>query len=157
MWRCCFLSWWSGNICFHSKNVIWHESILLIIQNSHKRVRSWSLFAIICIKQHQIKEHTFSSAWFGYNFWWKLCSLIGMMVEGSAFTRNDVFQMALRVAFVSAVTYFSIKWLVNQIDPTSKSRKKAEERAREQLRKWVSIVDIRHVIDNFKMFFFFSI
>ncbi|KPI99767.1 ATPase family AAA domain-containing protein 1-A [Papilio xuthus] len=57
------------------------------------------------------------------------------MVEGSAFTRNDVFQMAIRVAFVSAVTYFSIKWLVNQIDPTSKSRKKAEERAREQLRK----------------------
>ncbi|CAH2044225.1 unnamed protein product, partial [Iphiclides podalirius] len=43
--------------------------------------------------------------------------------------------MAIRVAFVSAVTYFSIKWLVNQIDPTSKSRKKAEERAREQLRK----------------------
>ncbi|XP_050677206.1 outer mitochondrial transmembrane helix translocase isoform X2 [Leptidea sinapis] len=57
-----------------------------------------------------------------------------MMVEGS-FTRNDVFQMAIRVAFVSAVTYFSIKWLVNQIDPTSKSRKKAEEKAREQLRK----------------------
>lgn len=56
-------------------------------------------------------------------------------MEGSAFTRNDVFQMAIRVAFVSAVTYFSIKWLVNQIDPTSKSRKKAEERAREQLRK----------------------
>lgn len=63
-----------------------------------------------------------------------------MMVEGSAFTRNDVFQMAIRVAFVSAVTYFSIKWLVNQIDPTSKSRKKAEERAREQLRKYVLIV-----------------
>ncbi|XP_053611226.1 outer mitochondrial transmembrane helix translocase isoform X2 [Plodia interpunctella] len=58
-----------------------------------------------------------------------------MVIEGSAFTRNDVFQMAIRVAFVSAVTYFSIKWLVNQIDPTSKSRKKAEERAREQLRK----------------------
>lgn len=58
-----------------------------------------------------------------------------MMVDGSAFTRNDVIQMAVRVAFVSAVTYFSIKWLVNQIDPTSKSRKKAEERAREQLRK----------------------
>ncbi|XP_063537593.1 outer mitochondrial transmembrane helix translocase isoform X2 [Cydia strobilella] len=58
-----------------------------------------------------------------------------MMVEGSAFTRTDVFQMAIRVCFVSAVTYFSIKWLVNQIDPTSKSRKKAEERAREQLRK----------------------
>ncbi|XP_026733297.1 ATPase family AAA domain-containing protein 1-like isoform X2 [Trichoplusia ni] len=58
-----------------------------------------------------------------------------MMVEGSAFTRNDVFQMAIRVAFVSAVTYFSIKWVVNLIDPTSKSRKKAEERAREQLRK----------------------
>lgn len=57
------------------------------------------------------------------------------MVEGSAFTRNEMFQMAIRVAFVSAVTYFSIKWLVNQIDPTSKSRKKAEERAREQLRK----------------------
>ncbi|OWR43668.1 hypothetical protein KGM_201010 [Danaus plexippus plexippus] len=61
------------------------------------------------------------------------------MVEGSAFTRNDVFQMAIRVAFVSAVTYFSIKWLVNQIDPTSKSRKKAEERAREQLRKIVGL------------------
>lgn len=57
-----------------------------------------------------------------------------MMVEG-AFTRNDVIQMAVRVALVSAVTYFSIKWLVTQIDPTSKGRKKAEEKAREQLRK----------------------
>lgn len=56
-----------------------------------------------------------------------------MMTEG--FTRNEVFQMAVRVAFVSAVTYFSIKWLVNQIDPTSKSRKKTEEKAKEQLRK----------------------
>lgn len=43
--------------------------------------------------------------------------------------------MTIRVAFVSAVTYFSIKWLMNQIDPTAKSRKKAEQRAREQLRK----------------------
>lgn len=68
-----------------------------------------------------------------------------MMVEGSAFTRNDVFQMAIRVAFVSAVTYFSIKWLVNQIDPTSKSRKKAEERAREQLRKWVLIFILHYL------------
>ncbi|XP_059054863.1 outer mitochondrial transmembrane helix translocase isoform X1 [Achroia grisella] len=74
-------------------------------------------------------------------------------MEGSAFTRNDVFQMAIRVAFVSAVTYFSIKWLVNQMDPTSKSRKKAEEKAREQLRKLSSRAGLggRHSLELNKL------
>lgn len=82
-----------------------------------------------------VEEHTNNNICFVVLLWRRVHITFGMMVEGSAFSRNDVFQMAIRVAFVSAVTYFSIKWLVNQIDPTSKSRKKAEERAREQLRK----------------------
>lgn len=52
-----------------------------------------------------------------------------------AFTRNELVGLVVRLTLVSAVTFLSIKWLMNQVDPTNKSKKKARKRAEEQLRR----------------------
>lgn len=54
---------------------------------------------------------------------------------GSQVSRGEVFQMLLRVSIASVITYYSVKWMMNQIDPTSKNKKKAKLRAEEQLRR----------------------
>lgn len=51
------------------------------------------------------------------------------------FSRNELIGLVVRLTLVSAVTFLSIKWLMNQVDPTNKSKKKARKRAEEQLRR----------------------
>lgn len=53
----------------------------------------------------------------------------------TAFTRNEIVGLVIRLTLVSAVTYYSIKWLMSQVDPTNKSKRKAKERAEEQLKR----------------------
>ncbi|XP_055836469.1 outer mitochondrial transmembrane helix translocase-like [Episyrphus balteatus] len=54
---------------------------------------------------------------------------------GSQISRNEIFQMIIRVSLASVVTYFSVKWMMKQIDPTSKNKRKAKIRAEEQLKR----------------------
>lgn len=54
------------------------------------------------------------------------------------FSRNELIGLVVRLTLVSAVTFLSIKWLMNQVDPTNKSKKKAKKRAQEQLRRLAS-------------------
>ncbi|KAF5278197.1 hypothetical protein FQA39_LY18385 [Lamprigera yunnana] len=56
-----------------------------------------------------------------------------MMAE--TFSRSELIGLVVRLTLVSAATFFSIKWLINQVDPTNKSKKKAKKRAEEQLRR----------------------
>ncbi|KAB0796662.1 hypothetical protein PPYR_10723 [Photinus pyralis] len=51
------------------------------------------------------------------------------------FSRTEIIGLVVRLTLVSAVTFLSIKWLMNQVDPTNKSKKKAKKRAQEQLRR----------------------
>ncbi|KAM7352030.1 no mitochondrial derivative [Cochliomyia hominivorax] len=53
----------------------------------------------------------------------------------SQISRGEFFHMLLRVSIASVVTYYSLKWMMSQIDPTSKSKKKAKVRAEEQLKR----------------------
>lgn len=55
--------------------------------------------------------------------------------NGSQISRGEVFQMFLRVSIASVITYYSVKWMMNQIDPTSKSKRKAKIIAEEQLKR----------------------
>uniref|UniRef100_A0A0K8TS53 Putative aaa+-type atpase n=1 Tax=Tabanus bromius TaxID=304241 RepID=A0A0K8TS53_TABBR len=55
--------------------------------------------------------------------------------SGPQFTRNEVVQLVLRVSIASLVTYYSVKWMLNHLDPTSKNKKKAQIRAEEQLKR----------------------
>ncbi|KAK5641944.1 hypothetical protein RI129_010491 [Pyrocoelia pectoralis] len=51
------------------------------------------------------------------------------------FSRTELIGLVVRLTLVSAVTFFSIKWLMNQVDPTNQNKKKAKKRAQEQLRR----------------------
>ncbi|EDW76057.1 uncharacterized protein Dwil_GK14869 [Drosophila willistoni] len=53
----------------------------------------------------------------------------------SDITRGQVFQALIRISFASLVTYYSVKWMMNQLDPTSKNKKKAKLLAEEQLKR----------------------
>ncbi|XP_055920060.1 outer mitochondrial transmembrane helix translocase-like [Eupeodes corollae] len=54
---------------------------------------------------------------------------------GSQMGRNEIFQLVLRVSVASVVTYFSLKWMMKQLDPTSKNKRNAKIRAEEQLKR----------------------
>ena len=50
-------------------------------------------------------------------------------------TRTDVLQFVLRVTVVTAFSYFTMKWMVNFLDPTNKGKKKARLQAEAQLKR----------------------
>lgn len=54
---------------------------------------------------------------------------------GSSINQKELIQILIRASVVSVVTYFSVKWMINQLDPTSKGKKKAKAKAEEQLRR----------------------
>ncbi|XP_061387761.1 outer mitochondrial transmembrane helix translocase [Musca vetustissima] len=54
---------------------------------------------------------------------------------GSQLSRNEIFQMLIRASIASVITFYSIKWMMNQIDPTSKNKKKAKLKAEQQLKR----------------------
>ncbi|XP_077290583.1 outer mitochondrial transmembrane helix translocase-like isoform X2 [Arctopsyche grandis] len=58
-----------------------------------------------------------------------------MLSQGAAFARNDVFQAVVKLSLVSVATYFTIKWLMNQVDPTTKTKSRAKDKARERLQR----------------------
>lgn len=68
-------------------------------------------------------------------------------MSGAQLSRNEVVSMLLRISFVSVVTYYSVKWMINQIDPTSKNKKKAKEKAEVLLKR-----SLHNIIDLFQYF-----
>lgn len=59
-----------------------------------------------------------------------------LIMSDLPFTRTEIVSLVVRLTLVSAVTFWSIKWLLNQVDPTSTSKKKARKVAEEQLRRY---------------------
>lgn len=59
------------------------------------------------------------------------------------FSRNEIVSLVVRLTLVSAVTFWSIKWLMNQVDPTNKSKKKARKTAEEQLKRYIKNIGFR--------------
>lgn len=55
-------------------------------------------------------------------------------------TRNQIFQLLFRVSIASVVTFYSLKWLMNQLDPTTKSKNKARAKAEEQIKRYDSLL-----------------
>lgn len=56
-------------------------------------------------------------------------------LSGARITRSEIFQMILRVSVASLVTFYSIKWMLEHIDPTNKTKKKAKLRAEQLLKR----------------------
>ncbi|KAL1488634.1 hypothetical protein ABEB36_014434 [Hypothenemus hampei] len=69
-------------------------------------------------------------------------------MNDSGFTRTEMVSLVVRLTIVSAVTFWSIKWLLNQVDPTNKSKKKARQTAQEQLKR-IALNNQKLQIDQF--------
>ncbi|KAK9505698.1 hypothetical protein O3M35_009689 [Rhynocoris fuscipes] len=50
-------------------------------------------------------------------------------------SHSEAFQIALRVSIFSLATYFTVKWLIKQIDPTNKQKKYAAKKAVDMLKR----------------------
>uniref|UniRef100_UPI0037E85050 outer mitochondrial transmembrane helix translocase n=1 Tax=Semicossyphus pulcher TaxID=241346 RepID=UPI0037E85050 len=57
-------------------------------------------------------------------------------------SRNEVLGMLLRLTIFGAATYYSIKWVVDAMDPTSKQKNAAKKRA-EQLMKRIGVEGVK--------------
>ncbi|XP_054629649.1 outer mitochondrial transmembrane helix translocase isoform X1 [Dunckerocampus dactyliophorus] len=57
-------------------------------------------------------------------------------------TRNEVVGMLVRLTIFGAATYYSIKWVVEAMDPTSKQKNQAKKRA-EQLMKRIGVEGVK--------------
>lgn len=43
---------------------------------------------------------------------------------GVDLSKGQMFQVLIRLSVASLITYYSVKWMMNQLDPTSKNKKK---------------------------------
>lgn len=41
-------------------------------------------------------------------------------------SRSEIISLVVRLTLLSAATYFSVKWMLNQLDPTNKQKKTAK-------------------------------
>ncbi|XP_029019323.1 outer mitochondrial transmembrane helix translocase [Betta splendens] len=57
-------------------------------------------------------------------------------------SRNEVLGMLVRLTIFGAATYYSIKWVVEAMDPTSKQKSQAKKRA-EQLMKRIGVEGVK--------------
>ena len=45
-----------------------------------------------------------------------------------AFSRSELLQAMLKVSIFSLATYFSVKWMMKQLDPTNKQKRSAAKK-----------------------------
>lgn len=50
------------------------------------------------------------------------------IADGVGYTRTELFVLVARVSFIAAFGFFSMKWLMNQLDPTNNAKKKARKK-----------------------------
>ncbi|XP_012174662.2 outer mitochondrial transmembrane helix translocase [Bombus terrestris] len=69
------------------------------------------------------------------------------IADGVGYTRSEVFVLVARISFIAAFGFFSMKWIMNQLDPTNNAKKKARKKAEEQLRKLAKTDNLLWTID----------
>lgn len=58
-------------------------------------------------------------------------------------TRNEVVGMLLRLTIFGAATYYSIKWVVDAMDPTTKQKNQAKKRVLGTKHVWECIIGLK--------------
>lgn len=61
--------------------------------------------------------------------------MMGVTINSTAISAREIIQIAVRVGIASLVTYYSLKWMMKQLDPTSKGKKEAQKKAQQQMKK----------------------
>lgn len=56
-------------------------------------------------------------------------------MQGKSITGPEVIRIIVQLSLFSLGTFFSVKWLISQMDPTSRQKKLAKKKAQEQLNK----------------------
>lgn len=64
----------------------------------------------------------------------------------SEITRIEIIKLTAKLVLLSAFSYYSMKWLLNQVDPTNKQKNKAKEKASELMKK-IGIKVNRHLTE----------
>ncbi|KAG8034374.1 hypothetical protein G9C98_007450 [Cotesia typhae] len=57
------------------------------------------------------------------------------LADGGTLSRYEIFSLVAKLSLITAFGFFGMRWMINQIDPITKTRKKTQEKAREQLAK----------------------
>lgn len=50
------------------------------------------------------------------------------VADGPGFSRYEIITLIARLSFVTAIGFFSMKWIMNQIDPNNKQKRKAKQK-----------------------------
>lgn len=50
------------------------------------------------------------------------------VADGPGFSRYDVIMLVARLSFVTAIGFFSMKWIMGQLDPNNKQKRKAKQK-----------------------------
>lgn len=53
------------------------------------------------------------------------------IADGAGITRYEMFSLISRLAIVTTLGFFSMKWIMTQMDPMAKAKKKAKEKVNE--------------------------
>jgi len=52
------------------------------------------------------------------------------MVDTQTISRSEVIGLIIRLAVLTGVTFFSVRWMISQLDPTNKQKKSAKKKVR---------------------------
>ncbi|XP_065204951.1 outer mitochondrial transmembrane helix translocase-like [Planococcus citri] len=56
-------------------------------------------------------------------------------MHDKAITKPEIIRIVVQLSLLSLGTFFSVRWLISQLDPTSRQKKIAKKKAKEQLNK----------------------
>lgn len=62
------------------------------------------------------------------------------LANGPGFSRSELLALVARLALVTAMGYLSMRWIINQMDPTNKSKKKAKRKVHNDIRPRVQTI-----------------
>ena len=51
-----------------------------------------------------------------------------MAGDTQTFSRSEIISLIIRLAILTGVTFFSVKWMITQLDPTNKQKKTAKKK-----------------------------
>lgn len=57
-------------------------------------------------------------------------TFVGNMVDTQTLSRSEVIGLIIRLAVLTGVTFFSVRWMISQLDPTNKQKKSAKKKVR---------------------------
>lgn len=53
---------------------------------------------------------------------------VGNMVDTRTISHSEVIGLIIRLAVLTGVTFFSVRWMISQLDPTNKQKKSAKKK-----------------------------